>query len=198
MFKLDSKKTIEAVATLIRLSPHRLIGRKRLLALLYLADRECLKRSGRPIIGGRLVAMKYGPIHSEVYDLIKGGHSDQAEWSKHFANDAHLIVMRGDPGICALSRFEIGILNEVCEQFMGFDDWDVADATHDFSEYKKTYRAGTSTTIPPEQMIQAVGLGKKKDAILRDAEEKEQIDRLFANFSRLTGRSGPCAFGRQQ
>ena len=73
IFRLDTRKTIEAAATLLRLAPYRRMSRKRLLALLYLADRESLKPTGRPIIGGRLVAMDYGPIHSEVYDFIKGG-----------------------------------------------------------------------------------------------------------------------------
>jgi hypothetical protein len=124
--------------------------------------------------------MKYGPIHSEVYDLIKGGHSDQAEWSKHFGNDAHLIILRDEPSISALSRYEIGILDEVSQKYMGYDDWDVAEATHGFQEYKSTYREGTSTTIPPERMIEAVGLGAKKEAILRDAEQKAYFDHLFS------------------
>ncbi len=72
IFRIDTRKAIEAAATLLRLAPHRIMGRKRLLALLYIADRESLKRRGRPIVGGRLCAMDYGPIHSEVYDLIKG------------------------------------------------------------------------------------------------------------------------------
>ena len=83
-FKLDSKKAVEAAAILARQSPGQKISRKRLLALLYIANRECLKRSGRPIIGGRLVAMKYGPIHGEVYDLINqregaDGHCNERE-----------------------------------------------------------------------------------------------------------------------
>ena len=179
MFRLDTRKAIEATATLIRLSPHRVIGRKRLLALLYLADRECLKRTARPIIGGRLVAMKYGPIHSEVYDLIKGGHRDQAEWSKHFDNDAHLVVLRHEPAISALSRYEIGLLNEISQQFMGYDDWDVAEATHEFAEYGNSYKKDTSTPIPLEQVIDAVGLAKKKSAILKDAEQRAFFDKLF-------------------
>jgi uncharacterized phage-associated protein len=180
MFKMNVRKAIEAAATLIRLAPCRLIGRKRLLALLYLADRESLKRNGRPIVGGKLVAMKYGPIHSEVYDLIKGGHHDQAEWSNHFVNDAHLVLLRNNPDVSALSRFEVGILNDVSEQFMGYDDWDVAEATHQFQEYKNTYKENTSTTISPEELIDAVGLNAKKDAILRDAKEKAFLDNLFS------------------
>ena len=52
--------------------------------------------------------MKFGPIHSEIRDFIQGGHSHQSEWSPHFANDeGHTIVLRDEPDIRALSRFEV-------------------------------------------------------------------------------------------
>src|SRR5437870_2033729 len=110
-FKIDTRKAIEAAATLLRLAPRRTMDRKRLLALLYLADRKSLRRTGRPIIGGRLVAMDYGPLHSEVYDLVKGGHSDQAQWSRHFENEAYRVRLSDDVEISALSRYEIELLN---------------------------------------------------------------------------------------
>jgi uncharacterized phage-associated protein len=180
VFRLDLKKTIEATATLLRLAPHRMMGRKRLLALLYLADRESLKRTGRPIIGGRLVAMDHGPIHSEVYDLIKGGHSAQANWSRHFQNDNFYVRLAHDLGVSALSRYEVGILNEISEEYQGYDDWDVADATHKFSEYTQNYQAGTSRPISLVQLVEAVGRAKETDAILKDAEEKGFFDKMFA------------------
>jgi uncharacterized phage-associated protein len=178
-FRLDTRKAIEASATFLRLAHGRCMGRKRLLALLYLADRESLKRSGRPIIGGKLAAMDFGPIHSEVYDLIKGGHRDQVPWSSHFKNDSHCIVLGEDPGVSALSRYEIGVLNEISEKYMGYDDWDVAYATH-LPEYEKVFRKGTSTPLPLENLIEAIGRGDEKDAILQDAKEKDFLDHLFS------------------
>jgi uncharacterized phage-associated protein len=178
-FRIDTRKAIEAAATLLRLAPHRIMGRKRLLALLYIADRESLKRTGRPIIGGRLVAMDYGPIHSEVYDLIKGSHSSQAKWSRHFQNEAYLVKLAHDLGPSALSRREVNLLNEVSAERLGRDDFDVAQETH-FEEWEKNHHEGTSTAIPLEHLIEAVGRSKDKDAILRDAEEKTYFDKLFA------------------
>jgi uncharacterized phage-associated protein len=178
-FRLDTRKAIEAAATLLSLAPHRLMSRKRLLALLYLADRESLKRSGRPIVGGRLVAMDYGPIHSEVYDLIKGSHSQRAPWSRHFQNEGYLVKLVHDLGSAALSRNEVTLLNQISDERLGQDDWDIAQETH-FEEYDKNYHEGTSTPIPLEHLIEAVGRAKDKDAILRDAEEKAFFDKMFA------------------
>ena len=73
-FRLDTRKAIEATATLLRLAPHRLMGRKRFLAILYLADRESLKRTGRPMIGGRLVAMDYGSLANLTDKLHRKTH----------------------------------------------------------------------------------------------------------------------------
>lgn len=178
-FKIDIRKAIEATATLLRIAPHREMGRKRLLALLYIADRENLKKTGRPIIGGRLAAMDYGPIHSEVYDLIKGSHSSQLEWSGHFQNEAYMIRLAHDLAPSALSRQEINLLNEVSSARLGRDDFDIARETH-FAEWEQNYHQGTSTPIPLESLIEAIGRLKDKDAILRDAEEKAFFDKMFS------------------
>jgi uncharacterized phage-associated protein len=179
LFRFDSRKAIEASATLLRLVPRREMDRKRLLALLYLADRFSLEKTLRPIIGGKLVAMKYGPIHSEVYDLIKGGHADQTEWSRHFHNESYRVQLVHDLKISALSQYDLGLLNEISEKHYGMDTWDVADLTHEFKEYKATYRENTSTPISLEAVIDAIGKATIKNTILRDAEEKDYFDRLF-------------------
>jgi uncharacterized phage-associated protein len=177
-FRLDTRKAIEAAATLLRLAPYRLMGRKRLLALLYLAERESMKRSGRPMIGGRLVAMDYGPIHTEIYDLIKGSHSAQAEWSRHFQNEGYQVRLAHDLGPAALSRQEVSLLNEISSERLGRDDFEIAEETHG-DEWQRNHHADTSTPIPLEHLIEAVGRSSDKDAILRDAEEKAYFDRLF-------------------
>jgi len=179
-FKLDTRKAIEAAATLLRLTPGRLMDRKRLLALLYLADRESLKKTGRPIIGGKLVAMKFGPIHSEVYNLIKGAGDEQTAWSRHFENEDYRVRLSDEELlVSALSRYEIDLLNEISTQYAGFGTWDVADATHT-EEYKKNYREGTSTPIALEDLIEAVGRKSDESAIVQDAQEKAFFDDLFA------------------
>jgi uncharacterized phage-associated protein len=178
-FRLDTRKAIEAAAALLRLAPHRLMGRKRLLALLYLADRENLKRTGRPMIGGRLVAMDYGPIHSEIYDLIKGSHSEQAEWSRHFQNQGYQVELAQDLDPSALSRQEVNLLNEISSERLGRDDFDIASETHG-AEWERNHHEGTSAPIPLEHLIEAIGRSKDKDAIFRDAEEKAYFDKMFS------------------
>jgi uncharacterized phage-associated protein len=182
-FKLDNRKAIEAVAILAGESPGRKISRKRLLALLYLASRECLKKSGRPLLGGRLVAMKYGPIHGDLYDLIneRKGTEGLAEWSRHFHNEDYHVALDVDPGLNAISRFEKRLLIETLKKHENDDDWDVADQTHKLSEYTSTYSKKGARTIKLEQLIYAVHLTAMERSILRDLEEQEGLDNLFAS-----------------
>jgi uncharacterized phage-associated protein len=182
--KLDSRKAIEAAAILARLSPGRKISRKRLLALLYIASRECLKRSGRPLLGGTLVAMKYGPINARVYDLIteKEGAEGSADWARHFHNEGYHLVLDEDPGVNALSRFEARLLEETLRKHEKDDDWDVTWLTHKFPEYGQTYRPQSRPrAIPLEAIIGAVRLGPMAKSIERDLKEQDELDELFAS-----------------
>jgi uncharacterized phage-associated protein len=182
-FKLDSRKAIEATAILARLSPDRKIGSKRLLALLYIASRECLKRSGRPLLGGTLVAMKYGPINARVYDLIreKKDADGSADWVQHFHKDGYHIVLDKDPGMNALSRFEARLLEDTLRKYERNDDWDIALLTHKFPEYHKTYcRKTKPRAISLKAIATAVGLGPMARSIERDLKQQDGLDELFA------------------
>jgi uncharacterized phage-associated protein len=178
VFKLDTKKAVEAAATLLRLTPHCSMDRKRLLALLYLADRRSLQKTNRPIIGGTLSALQHGPIHSEVYDMIKGIHRDHATWARHFENDYPRVRLRQDVQITALSRYEIDLLAELSDECSGKDTWDVAYMTH-FPEWEKNYKGDNSSCpISLEEVIKEVGGDRAR--ILQDAEEKDYFDSIFA------------------
>jgi uncharacterized phage-associated protein len=181
--KLDTRKAVEAAAILAGQSPDRKISRKRLLALLYIASRECLKQSGRPLVGGKLVAMQYGPIHGDVYDLIneREDAEGQTEWSRHFHNERYYVALDKDPGMNALSRFEARVLLETLKKYERDDDWDVAQQTHGFSEYGIAYKKGSARTISLEQIIHAVRLSPMARTIVRDLKEKQEIDELFAS-----------------
>jgi len=179
MFRLPIQKTIEAAGVLVGFEHSLQISRLRLLKLLYMADRESLQETGRPIVGAKAVAMDHGPLHSEVFDLIKGQHIHGPKWSQYFRNDGYNVGRICDPGRAHLSRYEIEKLTEVSERFIQQDDWEVSARTHDFDEWKKNAEEGTSRTIPFEDIIDAVGRASDKPAILQDAKDRAIADRLF-------------------
>ena len=177
--KIDHHKAIEASGILLRLTKYRKMDRKRLLALLFLTELECIKRTGRPMIGGRISALPFGPIHSEVYSLIQGSGRHQAEWSRYFQNDDYRVQLSdAELAASSLSRFEVDLLNEISDRYVGQGTWDVAKQSHT-PEYHKHYVEGTSRTIPFDDMIAGAGRTADKDAIAQDLKDSHAFDAFF-------------------
>jgi len=155
----------------------------RLLKLLYIADRESLRESGRPIVGTRPVAMDFGPVLSEVLDLVNGQHADEAVWSEFIRKDGYAVALEKDPGVLSLSRHEIERLTKTSEEYRNTDDWEIVKQTHAFEEWKNNITLGTSTPIPLEDMIKAVGRANELEDILQEAEQTTVLRRLLSSVA---------------
>lgn len=165
--RLNTRKAAQAAAALLRTEPNDRMAYIRLLKLLYIADRDQVAKTGMPILGSRPVAMAYGPLHSEVYNLVQGEHEDVSLWSSFIRTDRYCVELQEDPGVDELSRSELRTLNSVARQYEDTDDFDIAERTHDFPEWKANFRGdGTSTTIPFEDMLAGLGIeGADAEAI---------------------------------
>jgi uncharacterized phage-associated protein len=183
LIPFETIKTAQAAAVLLKTSVSRRMSRLRLLKLLYIADRECLAETGRPITGDTVVAMKNGPVLSRTYDLIKGQDVGAAEWGRYFRNaDKWDVELLDEPGIGKLSAFEIEKLRDVARRFEDCDDWDVADYTHSFPEWQQHRPTGNSINeIPLDDLLDAVGLTEHKSDLLADADAIAAFDRLLAS-----------------
>lgn len=178
--RFDTEKAVQAAAALLRFEPSWRMTRLRLLKLLYIADREALKETGRPIIGHKVVAMNHGPLHSAIYDLIKGSRADENVWSDCIRNvDHHDLVLQKDPGAKRLSKYDLKRLEEVSTRFAEANDYDVALFTHEFDEWKKNFHEGTSTVIPLTDILEAVGRKQDQEAILQDLQDSEAFAKFF-------------------
>ena len=178
-FETRLLKQIQAAALLARLEGGR-IDRLRLLKLLYMADRESIAERGVPIVGGRVAALDNGPLHSEIYDLIKGAHEAAATWGHYFANDGHMVVLSQDPDRMELSPYDVETLTVVSESRRGMDTWAVADETQGYREWKESHVPGSSRTIPVERIMKAVGLSESDiREILDEAESHAKTRRLL-------------------
>ena len=185
-FRFSTEKTIQVVCVLLRLAKGRM-GRLRLLKLLYIADRESLREFHRPIVGSRTVAMKNGPLHSEVYNLIKGEHIDEPLWSEYIQRDGIELRRKKDPGLSKLSAAEVRVLTQTFDRYASIDDYDLVEVTHEFPEWNNNYpdkTANTSRQIPFSDLIRAVGLEADEPAILQEAQEEFDVSQMFANARR--------------
>jgi len=181
-FRFSTKKTIQASGVLLEQTRGRM-GYLRLLKLLYIADREHLQAFQRPIIGTRLIAMKNGPLHSEVYDLVKGEHLAEPLWSEYIRRNGYEVELLKDPGVSELSAAEVRTLTAISDRYRNLSEWDLVEVTHDFPEWLENYpreSEDTSHTISFDSLLNAIGLQNEKPNILNDLQETVGMDRLFS------------------
>lgn len=183
--QFDVEKAIQATGALLRRDGKRM-SRIRLLMLLYLAERQSLEQCGMPILGSRLVAMKQGPLHKDVFDLINGVGRGEPIWSSHFKNVGRENHLEVEPDVGRLSRREIGILNKVSDEVATLNDWELVNLTHGFAEWKRNYpdpAADSCCEIPLGDMIDAVGRSADKESILQAYKNRAAYARFFAELA---------------
>ncbi len=171
-------KIIQACAVLLKTQRARRMTRLRLLKLLYIADREMLQERARPITGDRAVAVENGPALDETWKMSAGVRS--FAWEEHLTVGRE-IEMLADPGVGKLSKGEIEKLQEVAHRFDDWDDWKLADHTRSFPEWiKNKPQADSPNAIPLDDVLEVAGLTKDKDALLKNARDEQNVDRLLA------------------
>jgi hypothetical protein len=116
-----------------------------------------------------------------MFALIKGEDEETPNWNKNFVTDRYEIVMVDDPGVSELTKFEIGLLNDICREFQDKDDLEVGDYTHDYPEFIRHKPDGVTKkveNIPFEEIVNEV---RPNDAaaIERDAKQIAVFDRVF-------------------
>lgn len=171
-FPFNHVKGIQAAGWLLTQHPNHEMSYIRLLKLLYIADRECLGETGKPITGGRQVVMDHGPVHSRIYDMIKGSDVRSPEWLKCIGREGYQVKLLASPGVDRLTRFEMKKLGEILDRFKDRDDWDLVGYTHTFPEVNKNEpQKGSCKALPLEDVLEAVGLRDKVREIAQDASD---------------------------
>ncbi len=178
MFNLE--RTIQACAVLFKETGQ--MSRLRLLKLLYTADRESLQETGRTVTGDQVLAMEQGPVLIRTYNLIKGYEHGVERWSRFIENvgkrDFRLVE---DPGVDALSPYEVEKLQEVANRFDALDDWSVVEKTHEYPEWIRNQPVnGAPREISLEDILDAVGLSEHKEEILSEVDSYARVERALA------------------
>lgn len=179
--KFNYQRTLQAVSVLLRRSgPSKSDNYMRLIKLLYIADRESLKETGRPITGDSVVAMERGPVLSHVLGLIKGQSFNSPDWEKFIVQENYNIRLINDPGNEELCPYEIKKLQEVWDRYRSKDEWDMVEITHELPEWKKNDPGNSAKKIPLADILEAVGRIDALEEIERQANESVALDSFFA------------------
>ncbi|NJL52550.1 MAG: SocA family protein [Hydrococcus sp. SU_1_0] len=172
-----------------------------LLKMLYIADRIALEQLEMPITGDCYFSLKYGPVLSQVYDLIKGKQSGKAArhrdlsqssdcqggdnlsiWSEFISPRSgyrdYYVSLRADPGNDELCQEEEEILKKVYALFGHLDPFIVAEWTHGLPEWQQPEPINSAIPIVIEDILHNVG---KNDS------EIEEIRQLALQEAYLDG-----------
>jgi uncharacterized phage-associated protein len=177
-FRFNEEKSIQLASIFLKMRGGEMKHLK-LVKLMYLADREALKRWGHPITGDRYVSMKHGPVLSGVLDLINGERrpGDTGDrWSNFIEESApHTVKLMKEPGTGALSEAEEELAREIFERFGRMSRWDLVDLTHKFPEYREPDEEHRTWPIRYLDLLKAVG---------KSEEEASQICRSVRGVNR--------------
>lgn len=94
-FKFDTRKTAQAAAYLLKLSPTRKTTKGHLVKMLYGADKRQIRKGGIPLTGDEPYSMPNGPVLSMVLRLLNGERKNQY-WNRHISTaprDTHSVSL---------------------------------------------------------------------------------------------------------
>lgn len=158
----------------------------KLVKLLYLADRESLRRYGEPITYDSPVSMPKGPVLSRSLDLINGFErgapaAQWDEWMKDRAgHDVQLKRHFERDDLDELSDADVEVLEAVWDAFGHMDKWTLSDWTHDnCAEWNNPH--GSSAPIDEAHRLIAVGKSHEEAAAFaREIQAERALDKLLA------------------
>lgn len=114
---------------------------------------ESLRATGRPIVGGSVLAMERGPVLGEVYDLIRGRHRQMPLRDAFVGTNRFNVELVADPDVGELSRYEIEMLQQVAKRHAADDEWELTRQTHEFAEWQKNNPGQSVRSIPLHDVL---------------------------------------------
>ena len=176
-FRFNFQRTLQASACLLRLDGKRMSS-LRLLKLLYIADREWLAETGESMTGDRALAMKFGPVLTNVYDLIKGAGSNAGIWDDFIHTEGYAVELVADPGRGELSKAIVEKLTEITERCRNLDEFALSELTHEFPEWANHFDSG-SNAIPWQEILEAQNKSEMVAVVEREEEARRVFDDVF-------------------
>lgn len=156
----------------------------KLLKLLYLADRESMRRTGDSMTRDAFFSLKNGPVLSKTLDLLNG-RKDGKVWSelvRKVEYNSELATPVKPDELDELSPFNIEILDSIYGEF-GHMSWQaLIQWTHDnCPEWKDP--GSTCVPIAPKDIFTALGRNARDAAALAaEYSSRRELERVWAKF----------------
>jgi uncharacterized phage-associated protein len=133
-FVVDKQKAVEALVYIAQQMPG--VGRFHAAKVLYFAEREHVRRYGRPIVGDRYIAMDNGPVPSFSYDVLKGSVSAKdaplIEGALERADDRYHPAYKAarEPDLTYFSKTDLACLDDAVDHCRNRSFGSISDETH--------------------------------------------------------------------
>jgi uncharacterized phage-associated protein len=171
------EKITQVAAFILRLSGHELT-RLKLIKLMYIAERESLRRTGMPMTWDAAYSLPHGPILSTSLNLMRGDVV-HPYWSAHVRSqeDSNLVELIDDPGSSKLAPVEEQILGEVATQYREYSASELRNLSHKFEEWVDP--KGGRRSIARERILRTRGCNVDVPEALRDLAASEAMAELL-------------------
>lgn len=181
----NEHKAAQMAAFFLGQAPEKRMPHLKLMKLMYLAERESIKKFGWPIICDRLVSMPHGPVLSNTLNLMDGNIESQPGGWEDWISDKenHEVALRNTQGnleFDELSQADIETLRSVWKRFGSMGKWEIRDWTHNnCAEWKNPN--GSSIPIQYETLAKALGFNASSAKLIADQiQEDQEIDSMLA------------------
>ncbi|RYD77335.1 MAG: DUF4065 domain-containing protein [Verrucomicrobiaceae bacterium] len=181
----DPRKAAQVIAYLILRSGGRSLNVLKAVKLVYLTDRESVRRFGFPVLDERRCSMPHGPVNSTTYSFINGEYNVEGTGWADFLRDKenHNLAIAdasiSDQDLDELSDADIACMDTVWEQFGHMNQWELRDWTHDprnVPEWEEPN--GGSIEIPLQRMLSALGVADAEH-FANLSKQQKYIDQAF-------------------
>lgn len=143
-FQPKAEKIVDAILYLAHKGLE--LDQYKVVKLLYLADREHFRRFGRPITFDKYVAMEFGPVASNAYDLVRKKRAFGISASDlPFDIQKHdKIYLIGKPkrevNWNIFSKSDLGILDWAADTYGNKTFSDLYELTHEHFAYDRAWK----------------------------------------------------------
>lgn len=131
--KFREEKATQVAALLLKMRGGRMSYIK-LMKLMYLIDRAALLSWGRSVTFDNIVSMDNGMVLSQTLDLLTGGKrlGGNELWRQYISAPMgdHEVQLQGEPAFDELSRAEVGLIEQIFEEYGRMGRWELVDDVH--------------------------------------------------------------------
>ncbi len=156
------------------------MSRRKLMKLLYIAERTSIEENNYPILGDALFSMDNGPILSLTYDYMKETGSKDNGWNKWVSGSPSKLSLKReyDPeDLDLLSGATLEVLEKVWDQCGQMTQRKIVKYTHEFPEWEDPH--GSSKKIKYENLLVALGYGEKSKEFAEELEAQQQVNKFL-------------------